>query len=116
MSLERVIQALMGLGLSRIDAEVYVHLAKRGPIKIVNLATTLRFGKKKLSEILKNLQNKGIVSGSFEGQTMFSALPFEQAIELLLQIKTEQAQIIQETKEELLSSWRKMTKEPSDKS
>lgn len=116
MSLERVIQALVGLGLSRVDAEVYVHLAKRGSIERVNLAKALRFSKKKLRESLMNLQSKGIVKGSPEDKALFLALPFEQAIELLIKIKTEQAQIMQETKEELLSSWRKMIKEKPKKS
>jgi len=31
LSLERVIKALIGLGLLRLDAEVYVYLAKKCP-------------------------------------------------------------------------------------
>jgi len=116
MSLERVKQALIGLGLSRVDAEVYVHLAKRGPVEIVNLATALRISKKKLANSLKTLQSKGMVTGSFEDKTEFSALPFEQAIELLIKIKTEQTQIMQETKKDLFSSWRKMIEDTSEKS
>lgn len=116
MSLERVINALIGLGLSRTDAEVYVYLAKKGPIELVNLATALNFSMQKLSRSLKNLQSKGIVSGSLKGNALFSALPFEQTLELLIEIKAEQTQIMQESKEELLSSWRKMTKETSAKS
>ena len=49
----------------------------------------------------------------YEGRRwrLFSAKPFEKTIELLIEIKTEQAQIIQESKQELLSSWQKMTKD-----
>ncbi len=116
MSLKRVIQALVGLGLSRVDAEVYVHLAKRGPLEIISLATALRFSKKKLIDSLRQLQSIGIVIRSLDGNRLFCALPFEQTIELLIEIKTEQAQIMQESKEELLSSWRKMNKDRYDKS
>jgi sugar-specific transcriptional regulator TrmB len=116
LSLERVIKALIDLGLSRADAKVYVYLAKKGPSEIVNLTNALKFSKQKLRRSIKNLQNKGIVTGSLKGNALFSALPFEQTIDLLIEIKTEQAQIIQESKEELLSSWRKMTKEQSEKS
>jgi predicted transcriptional regulator len=115
MSLERVIQALVGLGLSRVDAEVYIHLAKRGPVEMVNLATALRLSKKKLSNSLNTLQSKGIVTKSFEDKTKFSVLRFEQAVELLIKIKTEQTQIMQETKENLFSSWRKMKGDESEK-
>ena len=116
MSLERVKQALVNLGLSRVDAEVYVHIAKKGPIPIGPLADGLKFSKQKLNHSLKNLQSKGIVTASFEDKPFFSALPFEKMIELLIEIKTEQAQVMQETKEELLSSWRKMIEDQSEKS
>ena len=116
MSLARVIQALVVLGLSRVDAEEYVHLAKRGPVEIVNLATAMRLSEKKLANSLNTLQSKGIVTRSFEDKTKFSALPFEQAIELLIKIKTEQTQIMQETKEGMFSSWRKMIEDTSEKS
>ena len=111
-----MIRALVDLGLSKMDAEVYVHLAKKGPIEIMNLAKVLKFSKQKLTRSLNNLQSKGIVIANLEGSTLFSALPFEQTIELLMEIKTEQAQIMQESKEELLSSWQKMAKERSEKS
>lgn len=52
MSLERVIKALVDLGLSRIEAEVYVHLAKRGPKEMVNLADALNFRKLELHRSL----------------------------------------------------------------
>ena len=38
MSHERVLKALMSLGLSRTDAEVYVFLATKGPQKARNIA------------------------------------------------------------------------------
>jgi DNA-binding transcriptional regulator GbsR (MarR family) len=116
MSLERVKQALVNLGLSRVDAEVYVHIAKKGPIPIGPLADVLKFSKQKLNPSLKNLQSKGIVTVSFEDKPFFSSLPFEKTIELLIEIKIEQAQVMQETKEELLSSWRKMIEDQSEKS
>ena len=116
LSLERVIKALVDLGLSRIEAEVYVHLAKRGPNEMVNLADALNFRKQELHRSLRNLQNKGIITANPEGNKLFSALPFEKAIELLIEIRTEQAQIIQESREELLSSWREMKKETPEKS
>ena len=116
MSLARVIQALVVLGLSRVDAEVYIHLAKKGPAEIIKLATAMRLSKKKLANSLNTLQSKGIVNGSFEDKAKFSALPFEQAIELLIKIENEQTQIMQETKEDMFSSWRKMIEDTSEKS
>lgn len=102
LSLERVIKALIGLGLSRLDAEVYVYLAKKGPNKVVTLASALNYNTQKIYASLKNLQTNGLVT---KDRIMFSALPFEEALDLLIAMKKEQAQIMQESKEELLVSW-----------
>lgn len=102
MSLERIIKALVGLGLSRSDAEVYVYLAKKGPRKVVDLAKALIHNKQRIYSNLRNLQTIGLVT---KVQATFSALPFEKALDLLIKMEKEQAQAIQETKEELLTTW-----------
>jgi sugar-specific transcriptional regulator TrmB len=102
LSLERVIKALIGLGLSRVDAEVYVYLAKKGPQKPVDLTKALNYNKKKIYSSLKNLRTKGLVS---KDRTIFSALPFEEALDLLIKMEKEQAQAMQESREELLTIW-----------
>ena len=103
MSLERVITALSDLGLSRIDAEVYVYLAKKGPNKVVALARATNINKQKIYSSLKTLQTKGLVS---KDRTTFSALPFEEALDLLIKIEKEQAQAMHESKEKLLATWK----------
>jgi sugar-specific transcriptional regulator TrmB len=103
LSLELIIKALIGLGLSRSDAEVYVYLAKKGPQKTVDLAKALNLSRKKIYSSLKNLQNKGLVT---KDRTMFSALPFEEALELLIEKKKEQNEAMIEQKRELLVNWK----------
>lgn len=110
MSLERVLKTLQGFGLSRMDAEVYVYLAKKGPQKGTDIADALKIRKQQLYPILKTLQAKGVVTVSPEHPALFSAVAFEKALDLLLEANMEQAKAIKETKEELLSSWRDMTK------
>ena len=73
MSLERVIEALISLGLSRLDAEVYVCLTQNGPQTAADLARSLNCSKQKIYPSLKNLQNKGLIS---KDRTIFSALSF----------------------------------------
>ena len=110
MSLERVLKTLEGFGLSRMDAEVYVYLAKKGPKKGRDLANALQVTKQQLYPSLKNLKNKGVVTASLERPALFSAVAFEKVVELLIKIKVEQAKAIEETREELLSNWRDITK------
>lgn len=102
MSLELIIKALVRLGLSRLEAEVYVYIANNGPQKAVTLAKVLNFNNSKIYASLRNLQTKGLVT---KDRAIFSALPFEEALELLIEMEKEQAQAMQESKEELLTTW-----------
>jgi len=100
-----VIKALIELGLARIDGEVYVYLAKDGPQRVIDLAKALNYDKQKIYPSLKNLQEKRIVTVTSQKQSIFSALPFEEALDLLIKMKKEQEQVMQESKEELLATW-----------
>ena len=108
MSLERVLKTLEAFGLSRVDSEVYLYLAKKGPKKGREVAIALQIPKQQLYPSLKNLKNKGIISVSIDRPTLFSALAFEKVLELLIAIRVDQAKAIKETKKELLKSWRAM--------
>jgi sugar-specific transcriptional regulator TrmB len=116
LSLERVIKALIGLGLSQTDAEVYVHLATTGPATARNIIRNLAFNKRQVYRSLKRLQSKGITITSDEHPSEFSALPFEEVLDLLVEVKREQAKTLRESKRAVLSNWRKIVKENSEKS
>ena len=103
LSLELIIKALVGLGLSRSDAELYVYLGKKGPTKILGLAKALTYDKPKIYSSLRNLQTKRLV---IKDPPMFSALPFEEALELLIKSKKEQAEAMIEYKKEFLVKWK----------
>ena len=103
-SLKRIIKALIRLGLSRLEAEVYFYIANNGPQKAVSLAKDLNVNKSTIYASLRNLQTKELVT---KDRTMFSALPFEEALELLIKMNKEQTRFLHESKKELLSSWRK---------
>jgi sugar-specific transcriptional regulator TrmB len=102
MSLERVIKALISLGLSRLEAEVYVYTTKKGQQTVEDLNKSLNYSKNQINTTLKNLTIKRLVTKS---DTVFSGLPFEEALELLIEKKKEQAKSIEDNKKELLVSW-----------
>jgi sugar-specific transcriptional regulator TrmB len=105
MSLERVLKALMNLGLSQTDAEIYVYLATEGPQEVRNIAENLRLSRQQLGSSLKSLQKKKIIILSLEYSARFSALPFEKTMALLIEAKREESQRIEQNKEEILSEW-----------
>jgi sugar-specific transcriptional regulator TrmB len=94
LSLEIIVEALIGLGLSRFDAEVYVFLAKRGSQTAAELADSLNTDRQKIYLSLKNLSNKGLVT---KNRVIFSALPFEEALDLLIKLKKKKVLAIHES-------------------
>jgi sugar-specific transcriptional regulator TrmB len=105
LSQEQVVKTLVGLGLTHIDARVYIFLAKKGPIKAANAAKALRIKRQQFYCSLKNLQSKAIVSATLERPARYSAIPFEKVIDLFIRARLEEAKKIQHDKAALLSSW-----------
>jgi sugar-specific transcriptional regulator TrmB len=64
--------------------------------------------KRQLYRSLKKLQNKGIVSATAEHSALFSAVPFEKVLDIFAKAKMEEAQRIEQNKEEILSIWQSM--------
>ena len=111
MSHERVLKALVKLGLSESEAEVYVFLAKTGPQKGKNIAEALKLYKQQLYRSLKRLQTKELVSATLERPSQFSAIPFDKALDLLVKAHLKEARDVEQDKEEILSQWHVMLKE-----
>ena len=101
-----MLRTLESFGLKRVDAEVYVYLAKKGPQKGKEISKALKVQKPQLYRSLKNLQSKAIVSATLERPARFSAVSFEKVLDLFIRAKMEEAQAIQHEKSKLVSSWK----------
>ena len=99
MSLELILKALIRLGLSRLEAEVYVYIAKMGSQKAKDLDGALNYSKNQIYKSLRMLTEKALVTK--EG-IKFSAIPFEEALDLLIEREKKQANHIKESKKRLL--------------
>lgn len=109
-----MLKALQSLGLSQTEARIYVFLEKSGSHEDVDIAQALKVNTKRLVISLKNLQDKKIVQASVQQAVEFSAVPFEKAIDLLIEVKKEKAKSLQERKMELLASWQSLIKKNSE--
>lgn len=110
MKQKALTKALTSLGLSEIDAEIYLLLAKEGPQPGRHIAESLALYKQQLYRSLKRLQKKGVVHTFLERPARFSAVSLEKVLDFLIEAKKEQALALQESREELLSGWRAITK------
>jgi len=105
VSQEKILEILRDLGLKKAEAKTYFYLAKRGPKKANEITKALKITKQRLYLILKNLQNKAIVNSSLDRPAKFYAVSFENALDLFAKAKFEEAKIIQQNKDKLLSDW-----------
>ena len=110
MSNEWIKKTLASLGLNELDAEIYIFLAKNGPQKTKDIASSLKMSRQKLYFGLKSLQDRGVVISSKERPARFSAATFEKVLEYFLEAKREQQQSLQNSKDDLLSTWRSLIK------
>ena len=106
MSREWMLKTLESLGLKSLDAEVYVYLAQHDPQKARDIAEALETYKRQLYRSLKSLQRKGIIAASQERPATFSAVSFNRVLDQFIEANREEAQRIEENKEQLLSMWR----------
>jgi HTH-type transcriptional regulator, sugar sensing transcriptional regulator len=105
LSEDRVLKTLVSLGLSRLDSQVYLCLAKKGSQRGNEISKTLKVQNQQLYRSLKNLRSKGIVEATLEHPARFSAVSFDKVVDLVIKSKMAEAQLIQENKEEILTSF-----------
>ena len=110
MSEKTIKGVLENIGLTGKEAEVYIHLAKRGALKGVEIAKQLRKHKAQIYRILRRLQTKGLVESTLEAPTRFIAIPFEKALDQFIKTKQEEADFIARTKEDWLRDWEKISR------
>jgi sugar-specific transcriptional regulator TrmB len=95
----------MDFGLTQIDADIYLFLAKKGTQKGLEIRTALKLTKEQIYTSLKNMKSKGIISSTLEHPARFIALPFEKVLDLFIKAKVEETQRLQQTKDEILANW-----------
>jgi len=116
MSKETILIALKNFGLGDKEVEVYILLAKRGPLKGTEIAKQIKRSKGQVYRILKNLQKKGFVEVTLEHPKRFIAITFEKTIEILAKAKRDELARIEDSTKDLLNDWKKISKtevEPS---
>jgi sugar-specific transcriptional regulator TrmB len=109
LSVERIKRALVNLGLSETDAEIYIYLYTNGSKKARNIVCNLELRKGQAYRSLKRLQLQGIATSNGEFPSVFSAVSFKLVLDSLLDAKKDQINSLKAIKEALLSTWRSIT-------
>ena len=110
MSIERVKKPLIDLGLSDVDIQVYVFLSINGPHNAREIAKKMALLREQIYRSLRNMQKKNTVKANNDYPVLFTAVPFEELVMLLANLKKEEAQSLRDSREQLLSNWQKTIK------
>lgn len=116
MSREWMLKTLVGLGLSQVEAEVYLFLTQAGLSRGREIAGALRLHKQQLYRSLKSLQCKGCAKTTLGHPARFFVVPLENVLDQFMKAKMGEAKDLQASREELLSTWHFMIKRDSKNS
>jgi sugar-specific transcriptional regulator TrmB len=67
--------------------------------------------KQQLYPTLKSLKKKGLVTSRPEHTALFSAIAFEELLNLFMKLNAEEAKTIREAKQKLVNSWLDLTRQ-----
>ena len=110
LSQEKIKDALRSFGLAQKEADMYILLAKGGPLKGGEIARHMKRNKGQVYRLLKILQKKGLVESTLESPTRFVAVPFKTVIDLFVKKKQDEVALIEESTKDLLNDWSKINK------
>jgi 2-hydroxy-6-oxonona-2,4-dienedioate hydrolase len=106
VSQKKAKNVLREFGLTSKEADVYIFLARHEVVTGGELAKQTRIARSLVYRILKSLQTKGLVEPTLESPKRFVAIPFENALDLVIKTKQEEALLVERAKKDLLADWR----------
>src|SRR4030066_2547590 len=84
MSVDQLQDQLGKFGLTGNQSKVYIYLGKYGSKSAPEVCKALKLPRTETYHLLTALQNKGIVSATFQHPIQFTALPLNKAIWILV--------------------------------
>jgi len=96
---------LVKFGLTPNEAKVYIYLAKYGHRRAVEIAKSIHIPRTETYHLLSSLQNKGLVTATFQHPIKFNAVQFDKALKLLIDIEKDRLRTFEIKEKDLLSLW-----------
>src|SRR5437660_2960856 len=105
MLLEKLKSELSKFGLTSNQSKVFLFLEKYGPSTATQVSKTLKVPRTETYHLLTHLQNKGIVSATFQHPIKFSALALDKAIGVLINTEKERVKTLENQEKGLVDLW-----------
>lgn len=105
------IQALTKLGLTVLQARVYLTLAKSGKATIKTISKASEIDRSDVYRIVSKLQELGLVEKMITAPNTFKAMPIHDGLPMLLRRKAEEYNEVEAKAKELLQKYEKNSEE-----
>ena len=92
-------------GLTANQCKVYIFLGKYGSKTAPEVCKALKLPRTETYHLLTTLQNKGVVSATFQHPIKFTALPLANAIKSMVDTEKERIKKLEQQEEELTKIW-----------
>lgn len=99
---------LAKFSLTSNQAKVFLFLEKYGPCTATQVSKTLKVPRTETYHLLAHLQNRAIVSATFQHPIKFSALTLDKALEVLVNAEKERVKTLENQEEDLIKRWREI--------
>ncbi len=96
---------LAKFGLTANQSKVYIYLGKYGSKTAPEVCKALKMPRTETYHLLTTLQNKGLVSATFQHPTKFSAEPLNKAIWVLVNAEKERVNTLENQEKEIRKLW-----------
>ena len=104
-SVDQLQEQFSKFGLTANQIKVYIFLGKYGSKTAPEVCRALKLPRTETYHLLTTLQNKGIVSATFQHPIKFSALPLTNAIKSMVNTEKERIKKLEKQEEELTKLW-----------
>ena len=104
-SIDQLQDQFSKFGLTANQCKVYIFLGKYGSKTAPEVCRALKLPRTETYHLLTTLQNKGIVSATFQHPIKFSALPLSNAIKSMVNTEKERIKKLEKQEEDLTKLW-----------
>jgi sugar-specific transcriptional regulator TrmB len=105
LSIDKLRDELSKFGLTTNQCKVYIFLGKYGAKTAPEVCKALKLPRTETYHLLTTLQNKGIVSATFQHPIKFSAEPLTKAIWALVNAEKERVNTLEKQEKDIVQLW-----------
>ncbi|MGI0060131.1 MAG: TrmB family transcriptional regulator, partial [Nitrosotalea sp.] len=103
---DKIKNELAKFGLTSNQSKVFLFLEKNGSSTATQVSNALKVPRTETYHLLTNLQNRGLVSASFQHPIKFIASPLDTAINILINTEKERVKNLENKERDIVALWK----------